>query len=137
MDSEAVDLLCRYIRINTSNPPGNECLAAEFLEQILYGADIRYKTYELKPGRVSIRAELKGNGEKAPLILLHHEDVIAASKEEWSFDPFGGEVIDGYICGRGSLDTKSLGIMQLLALLELKNEGAELKRNLLFLATAD
>ena len=137
MDSEAVDLLCRYIRINTSNPPGNECLAAEFLEQILYGADIRYKTYELKPGRVSIRAELKGNGEKAPLILLHHEVVIAASKEEWSFDPFGGEVIDGYICGRGSLDTKSLGIMQLLALLELKNEGAELKRNLLFLATAD
>ncbi len=137
MVSEAVDLLCRYIRINTSNPPGNEYLAAEFFEQFFYKEDINYKTYEPKPGRVSIRAELKGSGEKAPVILLHHEDVIAANREEWSFDPFGGEVTDGYICGRGSLDTKSLGIMQLLAMLDLKNRGLELKRDLIFLATAD
>jgi acetylornithine deacetylase/succinyl-diaminopimelate desuccinylase-like protein len=64
-------------------------------------------------------------------------DVITANSDEWSFDPFGGEVIDGYICGRGALDTKSLGIMQLLAMLEVKKKALRLKRDLVFLATAD
>ncbi len=137
MINEAVDLLQRYIRLNTSNPPGHEYLAAEFFEQLFYKEDVKYRTFEPKPGRVSVRAELNGSGEKAPIILLHHEDVIAADKDEWSFDPFGGEITDGYICGRGSLDTKSLGIMQLLTLLGLKNEGLKLKRDLIFLATAD
>ncbi len=137
MNNEAVELLGRYIRLNTSNPPGNEYLASEFFKRIFNTAGIQYKTYESKPGRVSIRAELKGSGPENPLILLHHMDVITANSDEWSFDPFGGGVIDGYICGRGALDTKSLGIMQLLAMLEVKKKALQINRDLVFLATAD
>jgi len=137
MHSAATELLSRYIRLDTSNPPGNEHLAASFFADIFVSAGIPYKLYESRPGRVSIRAELKGSGREGPLILLHHTDVIAACRDEWSFDPFGGETIDGYICGRGALDTKSLGIMQVLAFLEVKQKGLPLKRDLIFLATAD
>jgi acetylornithine deacetylase/succinyl-diaminopimelate desuccinylase-like protein len=137
MNSGAAELLSQYIRLDTSNPPGNEHLAASFFADIFISAGIPYKLYESRPGRVSIRAELKGSGQQGPLILLHHTDVIAASRDEWSFDPFGGEIMDGYICGRGTLDTKSLGIMQLLAFLDVKQKGLPLNRDLIFLATAD
>ena len=137
MNSGATELLSRYLRLDTSNPPGNEHLAASFFADIFISAGITYKLYESRPGRVSIRAEIKGSGQEGPLILLHHTDVIAAGRAEWSFDPFGGEIIDGHICGRGALDTKSLGIMQLLAFLEVKQKGLPLKRDLIFLATAD
>ena len=137
MNDSAVDLLSRYIRINTTNPPGNEYLAAAFFADIFRKAQIPFTTYESKPGRVSIKATLKGAGKKKPLILLHHMDVIAAQREDWSFDPFGGEIIDGYICGRGALDTKSLGIIQLLALLDLKDRKVKPACDIVFLATAD
>jgi len=137
MNSGAAELLSRYLRLDTSNPPGNEHVAAGFFENIFISAGISYRLYESRPGRVSIRAELKGSGQEGPLILLHHTDVIAASRDEWSFDPFGGEIKDGHICGRGALDTKSLGIMQLLSFLEVKQKCLPLKRDLIFLATAD
>lgn len=137
MSIGAVELLSSYIRLDTTNPPGNEHLGAAFFEQILKGEGISYRVYESKPGRQSIRAVIKGSGQQEPLILLHHMDVIAAKSDEWSFDPFGGEVIDGYICGRGALDTKSLGIMQLLAMIEVRRSGTALNRDLVFLATAD
>jgi len=137
MNSGATELLSRYLRLDTANPPGNEHLAAGFFADIFINAGISYRLYESRPGRVSIRAEIKGSGQEGPIILLHHTDVIAAGREEWSFDPFGGEIIDGHICGRGALDTKSLGIMQLLSFLEVKQKGLPLKRDLIFLATAD
>ena len=137
MNSVATELLSRYLRLDTANPPGNEHLAAGFFADIFINAGISYRLYESRPGRVSIRAEIKGSGQEGPIILLHHTDVIAAGREEWSFDPFGGEIIDGHICGRGALDTKSLGIMQLLSFLEVKQKGLPLKRDLIFLATAD
>ncbi|MDD5313087.1 MAG: M20/M25/M40 family metallo-hydrolase [Dehalococcoidia bacterium] len=137
MINEAVDLLQRYIRLNTSNPPGNEYLAVDFFTSIFKEAGIECKTYEPKPGRISIRAEIQGAGLQGPLILLHHIDVIAADKKDWSFDPFSGDIINGHICGRGALDTKSLGIMQLLAFLAIKKNGLKPSRNLVFLATAD
>ena len=137
MSNEAVELLCRYIRLDTTNPPGNEHLAADFFARILKGEGINYRVYESKPGRQSICAVIRGSGQREPLILLHHMDVIAAKRDEWSFDPFGGEIIDGYICGRGALDTKSLGIMQLLSMLEIQHNKLALNRDLVFLATAD
>jgi acetylornithine deacetylase/succinyl-diaminopimelate desuccinylase-like protein len=137
MSNEAIGLLSSYIRLDTTNPPGNEHLGAGFFARILKGEGINYRVYESKPGRQSIRAEIKGQGHQEPLILLHHMDVIAAQKDEWSFDPFGGEIIDGYICGRGALDTKSLGIMQLLSLLDMHRNRIKPKRDLVFLATAD
>lgn len=137
MDNFAVDLLCRYIRLDTTNPPGNEHLAASFFIQLLEREGISYRLYEAKPGRTSIRAEIKGSGKKEPIIMLHHVDVIAANKDEWNFDPFGGEIIDDYICGRGALDTKSLGIMQFLAMADIKQKGLTPDCDLVFLATAD
>ena len=137
MSNKSVELLSRYISLDTTNPPGNEHLAIDFFVKILRSEGVNYKVYEPKPGRTSIRAEIKGTGQQEPLILLHHTDVIAAKKDEWSFDPFGGEMIDGYICGRGALDTKSLGIMQLLSMLDIRRNGAALNRDLVFLATAD
>ncbi len=137
MKNDAVDLLSRYIRLNTSNPPGNEHLAVEFLGGILNSKGIRYKVFESAADRLSMRAEIKGRGNKKPVIMLHHIDVVPANKADWSFDPFGGEIIDGYICGRGALDTKSLGILQLLAFLHIKESGLPLKRGLILLATAD
>jgi len=99
MNSGATELLSRYLRLDTANPPGNEHLAAGFFADIFINAGISYRLYESRPGRVSIRAEIKGSGQEGPIILLHHTDVIAAGREEWSFDPFGGEIIDGHICG--------------------------------------
>ncbi|MGA2367540.1 MAG: M20/M25/M40 family metallo-hydrolase [Dehalococcoidia bacterium] len=133
----AVELLSDYIKLDTTNPPGNEYLGAEFFARILESHGIPIKAYQSKPSRSSIRAVIKGTGQKKPLIMLHHMDVVPANGDEWSFDPFGGEIIHGYICGRGALDTKSLGIIQLLALLEIKKRGIKLHRDLIFLATAD
>ena len=137
MSNEAIELLSSYIRLNTTNPPGNEHLATDFFARILKAEGITYRVYESRPGRTSIRAEIKGSGKREPLILLHHMDVIAAKKDEWSFDPFGGEIIDGYVCGRGALDTKSLGIMQLLSMFDVHHNKVALNRDLVFLATAD
>ena len=137
MTHKAVELLSSYIKLDTTNPPGNEYLGAEFFADILKSHNIPFNTYESKPGRASIRAVIEGNGREKPLIMMHHMDVVPANGDEWSFDPFGGEIIHGYICGRGALDTKSLGILQLLALLEIKKRGIKLRRDLVFLAAAD
>jgi len=134
---EAVRLLSDYLKINTTNPPGNERAGVDFLAKILKTEGVDYKIYEPEEGRASIRAELPGTGEKKPLILMTHIDVVPADPSEWSFDPFGGEIIDDFVTGRGALDTKGQGIMLLLALLSLKREGIEPNRDVVFLACAD
>ncbi|MCD4677502.1 MAG: M20/M25/M40 family metallo-hydrolase, partial [Desulfobacula sp.] len=118
---ESVKLLSDYIRIDTSNPPGNEAKAAEFFADIFKKEKIEYKIYESAPKRTSIRAVIPGSGKNKPLILLNHMDVVPAKKSEWRFDPFGGEVRDGYIHGRGTLDMKGIGIMELSAFLNMKH----------------
>jgi acetylornithine deacetylase/succinyl-diaminopimelate desuccinylase-like protein len=135
--SEAVELLSQYLRIDTTNPPGREDRGVEFLARILDREGIAYKTYEPQPGRASLRAEIPGSGEKPPLILLNHIDVVPADPAEWSFDPFGGEVKDGFVQGRGALDMKGQGIMELMAVLNLKRQGLKPNRDLVFLAVAD
>lgn len=137
MKHEAVTLLAQYLQIDTTNPPGRESAAADFLMKILNKEGIAYKTYENQPGRVSLRAVIPGTGEKEPLILLNHTDVVAANEEEWSFAPFCGEVRDGFIHGRGALDMKGQGIMELMAFLHVKREGITPCRDLVFLAVAD
>ena len=135
--SEAVELLSQYLKIDTTNPPGREDRGVEFLARILDSEGIPYKTYEPQPGRASIRGEIKGSGDKPPLILLNHIDVVPADPAEWSFDPFGGEVKDGFVHGRGALDMKGQGIMELMAFLAMKRQGLRLNRDLIFLAVAD
>jgi len=137
MKHEAVDLLSRYLKIDTTNPPGNEDQGVAFFADILEKEGIAYKTYEAYPGRGSISAVIPGTGEKGAVILLNHIDVVPARAEEWSVDPFGGEIKDGFIYGRGALDMKGQGILELLAFLELKRKGLSPCRDLIFLAVAD
>ena len=104
---------------------------------ILEKERFEYKTYEAAPGRSSIKAVLPGSGEKGAIILLSHIDVVPARAEEWSVDPFSGAVKDGFIYGRGALDMKSLGILELLALRDIKKQGLTPNRDIIFLAVAD
>ncbi len=135
MMEEAVAILRDYIRIDTSNPPGREEEAARFLGGILQKEGIATKLLFSAPGRANLLAKL-GEG-KGALLLLHHMDVVPVERERWSVDPFGGVIKDGYIFGRGALDTKGFGVAQLMALLKLKREGVRLRRPVWLLATAD
>lgn len=134
---EAVDLLCQFIRIDTSNPPGNEYLACAFLGAVLQRDGIPFETYDAGGGRVSLRAVLRGDGSKRPLMLLNHTDVVPVEREFWDVDPFGGVIRDGYIWGRGALDMKSLGIAELITFLTLHRLGVPLARDVIFFAQAD
>jgi len=128
-------LLQQYLRINTSNPPGEEEKAANFLKDLLSQEGIPVKVYQVAPGRANLLAKL-GEGEEA-FLMMHHMDVVPAEGNKWEVDPFSGEIIGNYIYGRGAIDTKGFGIAQVCALLRLKKEGKPLKRPVWLLATCD
>ena len=133
---QGVERLSRYLQLDTINPPGNETRGVEFLSKILKKAGIAHETAESAPGRGNLWARLEG-GDKPALVLLHHIDVVPANPKYWSFDPLSGEIKNGYVYGRGAIDTKGLGIAQLQAFLALKESGHKLNRDVLFVATAD
>ena len=137
MPHEAIELLSQYLQIDTTNPPGNEKRGVAFFARIFEKEGIAYKIYEASPGRDSIKAVIPGTGEKGAVILLNHIDVVPAKTDEWSVHPFSGEVKDGFIHGRGALDMKGQGILELLAFLEVKRNGLKPCRDLIFLAVAD
>lgn len=132
----APERLAAYIQVDTTNPPGNEIRGVEFLGAILKQAGIPFEMAESAPGRGNLWARLQGNG-KPGLVLLHHIDVVPADASYWSVDPYAGVTKDGYVYGRGALDMKALGIMQLQAFLALHAAGNQLSRDVLYIATAD
>jgi acetylornithine deacetylase/succinyl-diaminopimelate desuccinylase-like protein len=134
---ESVRYLQEYIRIPTINPPGNEIEGAKFFKKIFDRESIPSQVFEPSAGRGSILATLKGNGKKKSILLLNHIDVVPAEKERWEVDPFEGVIKDGHLYGRGSLDDKSMGIIEMMAVLILKRERIPLKRDVLFFAAAD
>jgi acetylornithine deacetylase/succinyl-diaminopimelate desuccinylase-like protein len=133
----AVELLQRYVQVDTTNPPGNELLAAQFYKAILDKEGIPSEIDEFAPGRANILATLKGNGSARPLVLANHMDVVPAEPARWSVPPFAGVLKDGVLYGRGAVDMKSEGILHLIAFLRLKRENVPLGRDVLFLGTAD
>lgn len=133
----AVDLMRQYLRVNTSNPPGNEIEAAKFFKAIFDKEGIQSEVFEYKPGRANIIARLKGNGSKRPIILLNHTDVVTADPSAWRVNPFSAEIVDGSIYGRGALDMKGEGLLQLMTMIILAREKPSLSRDVIFLATAD
>jgi len=137
LDREARDALVAYLRIDTSNPPGNESAGARYLQQLLTRNGIAAQLVGSDPHRQSVYARLhSGTNEKA-LLLLSHIDVVPAAANEWTKPPFSGAVEQGYIWGRGALDIKSLGIAEAMAMIELKRTNAPLARDVVFLATGD
>jgi acetylornithine deacetylase/succinyl-diaminopimelate desuccinylase-like protein len=138
--TEAQRILVDYIRINTTNPPGNELVAAKFLKRILDSEGIEatiLDTAELGPGRANLYARLKGNGSKRAVALVHHMDVVPVAREYWSVDPFAGTIKDGYLYGRGTLDMKGSGVAQLMAMIAIKRSGVPLNRDIVYIANAD
>ena len=134
---EAIDILCRFLRVDTSNPPGRERLACAFLGEILAAEGIPFDLYDAGDDRVSLRAVLKGDGSKRPFMLLNHTDVVPVEREFWEEEPFSGLIKDGYIWGRGALDMKGLGVAQLITFLTLKRKNVPLARDVIFFAQAD
>jgi len=105
--TEVTGYLQGLIRIDTSNPPGNETLAARYIEEILQKAGLQPTVVESEPGRGNVLARLAGGGEKT-LMLLGHTDVVAVEPEHWTHPPFSGALIDDYVWGRGALDMKNM-----------------------------
>src|ERR1044071_323285 len=137
VEQEAVALLSRYVQIDTTNPPGNEIKAAQFFKELFDRDGIESTIIESAPGRGNIFARLKGDGSKPSIVLLNHMDVVPADAKLWKELPFGGQVKDGYLWGRGSLDMKGSAIVQLMSVLMLKRLSTPLKSDIIFLGTAD
>jgi len=136
--AEATDLLSRYIKINTTNPPGNELAAAKMLREKFLAEGIPATVWIPQPNRAVIAARLHGIGKhNKSIVLLSHMDVVPAEAKEWQVPPFSGLVQDGEIWGRGALDDKGPGVVELMAMLAIKRAGILLDRDVLFLATAD
>jgi len=134
---EAAELLSHLIKIDTSNPPGNELEAAEFLAGELEREGLECEVLESEPGRGNLIARIEGSGEKPSLLLLSHLDVVPAKAEEWSVPPFSGLIKDGYIWGRGALDCKGLAVAEAMVMKLIKREGLKLRGDLIYAATAD
>lgn len=134
--ADPLERLQAYIAIDTTNPPGNEVRGVAFFAAILDAAGINYETVESAPGRGNIWARIPGGDEPA-LVLLHHMDVVPANAAAWQTEPLKPTVKDGVLYGRGSIDTKSLGIAHLEAFLALHRSGVRPNRDVIFMATAD
>ena len=135
----AVEWLEEYLRIDTTNPPGNEIKAATFLKKILDEEGIENQIFEYQPGRANLWARLPHTATQAkrPLILLNHMDVVTSDPSHWRVPPFSGQILDGSIYGRGAQDMKNEGIAQLMVLIMAKREKVALERDIIFLAVSD
>jgi acetylornithine deacetylase/succinyl-diaminopimelate desuccinylase-like protein len=134
---EVTELLQELIRIDTTNPPGNETAAAELLRDYLEDAGVSCELYAKIPERANLVARIPGRGAGPKLLFLSHTDVVLADASEWSADPFGGELRDGEIWGRGALDMKGQVAAEAVAIASLAREGFEPAGDLIFCATAD
>jgi len=134
---EATAFLRRLIQFDTTNPPGNETACSRYIAEVFEKEGIQAEVVEPTPGRGSVVARLKGSGARRPLLLLSHLDVVPAVAADWEHAPFGGEIVDGQIWGRGALDTKNLTAIWMALMLEIKRKGLPLARDVVFAATAD
>jgi acetylornithine deacetylase/succinyl-diaminopimelate desuccinylase-like protein len=139
----ALEWMQQYLRIDTTNPPGNEMRAVTFLKGILDREGIENRVFEYASGRGDLWARLPhtSSGPAAesnrPIILLNHMDVVTSDASHWQVPPFSGEVKNGYIWGRGAQDMKDEGLAQLVAMVMLKREHVPLDRDVIFLAVSD
>jgi len=134
--AEAVRLLQELIRIDTSNPPGNETKAAEYLKGFLDREGVPSELLTLEPGRGNLVARLRGNGAKRPLLIMGHTDVVGVERDKWTVDPFAGLLKDGYLYGRGAVDDKDTVAAGLIAFLLIHRQKLPLERDVIYLAEA-
>lgn len=135
----AVTWMQQYLRIDTTNPPGNEIKAIAFYKKIFDDEGIENRVFEYTPGRGDLWARLSHTTAEAkrPIVLLNHMDVVTSDASHWHVPPFSGEIKDGYIWGRGAQDMKDEGLAQLVVMVMLKREKIPLDRDVIFLAVSD
>jgi acetylornithine deacetylase/succinyl-diaminopimelate desuccinylase-like protein len=136
-EAQARQLLDELVAIDTSNPPGNEALAAVHVAKLLRAAGIQPTLVEFAPGRANVVARLRGDGSKRPLILLAHLDVVGALGQPWTTPPFTVTEKDGWLYGRGVTDDKSWAAIATALFLELARTHAPLRRDVILMLTGD
>src|SRR5580692_10167203 len=137
---EAEGWLADLIRIDTTNPPGNEEATAKYIAAILTKEGLTPELLELAAGRSALIARLRSAAMPDPsraLLLVAHMDVVSVDKSKWTVDPFSATIKDGYMYGRGSVDDKGMLAANLAAFIALKRSNVRVNRDIIFLATAD
>lgn len=137
INEEVITHLRNLLRLDTRNPPGNEILAAHYLRAVLEKEGFTCTIVGPSPTRATLITRLHGDGSLPPLLLMSHTDVVAVEPEKWSYPPFGGEIADGYLYGRGALDMKNMVAMELMTMLLLKRLNVPLRRDVIYMAEAD
>src|SRR5579872_4711288 len=133
------ELLRHYqalVRIDTTDPPGNETKAVEYIKQVLEADGIAVIITAKDPARANLVARLKGNGSKRPILLLGHTDTVKVDPSKWSFPPFSATRDGGYVYGRGTLDNKWQVAAGMMTMLLLKRGNVTLDRDVIFAAEA-
>lgn len=138
---DTVAHLQALIRLDTVNPPGDEIRVARYLDDVLRGAGIETLLLEPAPGRGAVIGTIRGSGKALPVLLMAHMDVVSVEREKWTTNPFGGEILDGYVYGRGAIDDKGMLSSNLQTMLLSQRFGVEAgrepSRDIVFLATSD
>ena len=129
--------LADLVRLDTTNPPGNETRVAEYLRQVCDSEGIPGELLGADPARLNFVARITGSGKFRPLLLMAHSDVVPADRSQWTVDPFSGEIRHGFLYGRGAQDDKSLLASELAVFVELRRAGTRLDRDLILLSEAD
>jgi acetylornithine deacetylase/succinyl-diaminopimelate desuccinylase-like protein len=134
LENETMQHFQALVRLDTTDPPGNEKPAADYLRQILEKAGIPVKVFALEPNRPNVVARLTGNGRKRPLLVMAHTDVVNIDAKKWTTPPFGATRDGGYVYGRGTVDDKDNVTAALMVMLQLKRLNVPLDRDVIFLA---
>jgi acetylornithine deacetylase/succinyl-diaminopimelate desuccinylase-like protein len=136
LEAETLRHYQALVRMDTSDPPGNERPAADYLQRVLENEGIPVQIFEKQPGRPNVVARLKGNGRKRPLLIMGHMDVVNVDPAKWTHAPFGAELDGGYVYGRGTVDDKDNLTAALMTILTLKRDLVPLDRDVILLAEA-
>lgn len=134
IDKETFEYFTSMIKIDSSNPPGNETQVAKYLQGVLEKEGITSVLAGAEPNRLSLIARIKGNGSKKPILIMGHTDVVGVQRDRWTEDPFGAKLVDGYIWGRGTVDDKDVVVGGLMTMILLKRSGVQLDRDVIFVA---
>jgi len=135
-DAELIGHFQALVKLDTTDPPGGERPAVEYLKRVLTGAGIEFQEFAVEPNRPNLVARLKGNGQKRPLLLMGHTDTVNVDVNKWTFPPFSAARDSGYIYGRGTVDDKDNVSASLMVMLLLKQLKVQLDRDVIFLAEA-
>jgi acetylornithine deacetylase/succinyl-diaminopimelate desuccinylase-like protein len=136
LEEETMRHFQAILRLDTSNPPGNEKLVVDYLKAVLDKEGIETKLFALDPNRPNLVARIRGNGKKRPVLIMGHTDVVKVDPAKWTHPPFSAKRENGYVYGRGTVDDKDNVVACLMVMLQLKRSNVQLDRDVIFLAEA-